>query len=277
MVVRAGWVVKSFHSFFYYWNGMKSSMVKTGKALAGWCAGNSETGYTMGLPPSLANITTETEKVEGFVSSLVGHKASVSREVQYMLIGNAVRFYDDVIVFLQKHPNEIYKGNEVMKHPFVFKFETALMENNVAKYTFSSWKEEVTTPFYFANCLAHHKFIGKIGNKSVSSLPCKVTVAEFFTNTQQMQASMMSEIEELKRESKHLKATIKAPNSNINAKLNLILSHIGIHNNEQIAMNTSDATSGTTHDNENTNETAVCPHSYPTIETIVSPKNIKPL
>ena len=104
MVARAGWLVKTFHSFFDYWNGTKRSMVKTGKALAGWCAGNAESGYTSGKPLSLSHITSDEEKVDGFVSSLLGHKTLLDRDVKRLLVANGLRFYDDFVMFLGKDP-----------------------------------------------------------------------------------------------------------------------------------------------------------------------------
>ena len=122
IIAHAGWVVKSFHSFFDYWNGTFVSMVRTGKALAGWVSGNTSTQFTCGKPPSLDDIITESDKVNGFVTSLLGHKVNLSNDVKNLLVANMLRFYQNFIDFLKKDPCQTYKSEEsISSHAFVYR------------------------------------------------------------------------------------------------------------------------------------------------------------
>ena len=76
--MRGGWALKSFNTFFDYWVGSYASSIRSGKALAGWISPTAN-GYHGGTPPTMKDISTDDDKIDKFVSELMGHHIHVLR------------------------------------------------------------------------------------------------------------------------------------------------------------------------------------------------------
>ena len=112
IIGRAGWVVKNFHTFFDYWVCTHESMVKSGRAIYDWPVDDG------GIPPTMDSIKTSREKINPFVSNLLGRHVRVNEEVKYMLVANGLRFYNNFREILANEPLGTYEKDVSSKHKF---------------------------------------------------------------------------------------------------------------------------------------------------------------
>lgn len=108
---RAGWMMKSFHTFFDYWHGSLKSIKKSGKIMAGWVGEGTDSEYTAGAPPTMNATKLSTAETNMFMNVMLGHVA-LNRGVKDLLVAVGVMFYDDFVAHLRKHPNKLYDGEQ---------------------------------------------------------------------------------------------------------------------------------------------------------------------
>ncbi len=122
---RAGWLLKTFNTFFDYWRGVGYSMKVTGKALSGWTVGGNGDNFCSGVPPTFHSIKHLTQKrtINKVVDHLVGHRNDISLEMKNLLVANGIRFIDDLESELELEPFGKYKNHEMrcINHAFIRK------------------------------------------------------------------------------------------------------------------------------------------------------------
>ena len=119
---RAGWVMKSFHSFFDYWQGTVASMIITGKRVSGWNTGNRGCdSYTSGCPPTMEDTGASKQQIDCFINHLLGHQKHVSKEVKQVITAVGILRWDDLLTFLYSEPSGMYQSLTDLrkKHHFV--------------------------------------------------------------------------------------------------------------------------------------------------------------
>ena len=119
IIGRCGWIVKTFHTFFDYWNCTGKSMSKSGRTLNDWPSSEG------GVPPSFKHVTTSREKIEPFVNRLLGH-TKIPTNMSHFLVANGIRFFSDFCTILKNEPSKQYNSYNKMisKHTFIFKVST---------------------------------------------------------------------------------------------------------------------------------------------------------
>ena len=148
--MRAGWVLKSFNTFFDHWVGSFPSSVRSGKMISGWTAmlNNNIHG---GNPPTLNAITTEKDKVAPFVKELLGRHVNVKVDVQELIVANMLRHWDETLKVISNEPNGKYIGERINTHPFVHAVHNAMNINDISMGTLKLWVEEVRRDFITKN------------------------------------------------------------------------------------------------------------------------------
>ena len=162
--MRGGWALKSFNTFFDYWVGSYASSIRSGKALAGWISPTAN-GYHGGTPPTMKDISTDDDKIDKFVSELMGHHIHVSVSMQKYFIANLLRHWNQLICALRQEPNKKWLGEKVNNHPFICKVQIAMRRVGGNISTLDKWVEEITAGFVTKNYLALpiHMCINKPG------------------------------------------------------------------------------------------------------------------
>ena len=118
---RAGWMMKSFHTFFDYWHGSLQSIKKSGKIMAGWISDGTDTEYTAGSPPTMSDTKLSPAEMNTFVNAMIGH-VDLEIGVKELLVAVGLLFYDQFVDHLHKHPKKLYDGKERLhQHLFIHK------------------------------------------------------------------------------------------------------------------------------------------------------------
>ena len=123
LISRCGWLVKTLHSFFDYWTSTKHSMEKSARAIYDWPINSG------GFPPRMDIITTKKELVPKFVSCLLGRHTGLPVKVQYYLVANGIRWFDDFLTVLDDEPFKKYRTLQDKKTKHAFVMKVSLMNN----------------------------------------------------------------------------------------------------------------------------------------------------
>ena len=140
--MRAGWVLKSFNTFFDYWVGSLPSSVRSGKMISGWTTVLNQSIHG-GNPPNLKDVKTERSQLDEFVRQLIGRHRNIEKDVRDLIVANTLRHWDETINILQSEPNGKYVGEKINTHPFVYNVNMALAYANVSKDTIKISKEYI--------------------------------------------------------------------------------------------------------------------------------------
>ena len=148
--MRAGWVLKSFNTFFDYWVGSFPSSVRSGKQISGWTT-MLDNNIHGGNPPNLNAIKTDKDKLATFVMELLGRHVHLNVDVHELIIANLLRHWDEILDVISNEPNGKYIGVKINTHPFVHTVHTALNICNITMGTFKVWVEELRRDFIAKN------------------------------------------------------------------------------------------------------------------------------
>ncbi len=152
IIARAGWIVKSFHTFFDYWNRTRLSMMKSGRAMYNWPLDDG------GIPPTYKSIKDEVSrtKFHKFVECLLGHH-DIPENMKYMLASNGVRFFSDFIQVMKDDPmNPNRELSEIKQQDqFTNNIYKALHFAGVTQEEFSKWQKDITQQFKIDNFSSH--------------------------------------------------------------------------------------------------------------------------
>ena len=154
--MRAGWVLKSFNTFFDYWAGSLPSSVRSNKMISGWTTVLNQIIHG-GNPPNLHDVKTECTKLDEFVRQLIGRHTHIEKEVRDLIVANLSRHWDEAIHVIQSEPNGRYNGEKINTHPFVYNINMALVYSDVTKATFRIWVKEIRYAFILKNILSMDK------------------------------------------------------------------------------------------------------------------------
>ena len=154
--MQGGWELKSFNTFFDYWVGSLPASVRSGKMIAGWRQVLGQ-GYHGGAPPTLEDITSEVEKVDKFVESLLGHHLHLKDNLKKLFVANILRHWKESVETIQKEPLGRYEGEKYCTHPFIANIEKARIYSNVSIETFNGWVESVRHGFIRRNIISMAK------------------------------------------------------------------------------------------------------------------------
>ena len=154
--MRAGWVLKSFNTFFDYWVGSLPSSVRSGKMISGWTTVLNQSIHG-GNPPNLRDVKTECSKLNDFVNNLIVCHKHIVKEVKELIVANLLRHWDETIDVIRSEPNGKYNGEKFRTHPFVSNVYTALAYSNATPATFKIWVKEIRQAFILKNILSMDK------------------------------------------------------------------------------------------------------------------------
>ena len=171
--MRAGWVLKSFNTFFDYWVGSLPASVRSGKMISGWTTMLNQ-GIHGGNPPNMSAIRTDKEKVLPFVKHLLGRHVHIDEEVQLLIVANLLRHWDETIDVISNEPKGNYIGEKLNTHPFVHSVHMSMAYNDISHGTFKLWVEEVRHDFISKNIFSMTpKELSEIGYE------CQIDVRSF--------------------------------------------------------------------------------------------------
>lgn len=153
-IFRTGWELRGFHSIFDYVIGSKNLTNQAGKALSGWTSSGQDSDIIGGVPPMLSSIRSNPGQVNDFIMVLFSNDVEERwpTTIRNSLVASLLRHYDDFILAISQHPNELY--NDPSRHPLVHSIRNTQRITQVSDTTLVAWCKEIKEGFATNNFMA---------------------------------------------------------------------------------------------------------------------------